>query len=310
MSAAPTTKPKRLQAVLQLFRLPNVFTAASNVLMGFLFTPVEPLQITILLLLIGASCCLYLAGMVLNDVFDVEVDREERPERPLPSGRISLGTARFLGMELMLVGVALGWTTSFLLHQWQTGIVATCLAFSVLLYDAWAKQTWLGPLVMGSCRALNVMLGMSAAVASWQQSHVLVAAGFGTYIVGVTWFARTEATQSRRVPLAASFAIMLAGLLLVAIFPLASGAPRLQIDGLESWWILWGLLMSANLWRAARAIYTPSPWHVQQAVRRCILSLILYDAAIVLATQGGAWAALVLVLLAPTLWLGRWIYST
>ena len=60
-----------------------------------------------LLLLLG-SALMYMAGMVLNDVFDVEVDRVERPERPLPSGRIAVGWARWLGFEMLFVGAALG----------------------------------------------------------------------------------------------------------------------------------------------------------------------------------------------------------
>ena len=46
--------------------------------------------------------------MVLNDVFDLEIDRRERPERPLPSGRVSLRAARLLGWTLLVLGMLLG----------------------------------------------------------------------------------------------------------------------------------------------------------------------------------------------------------
>ena len=61
--------------------------------MGVLFVQqalVPPLAV---LLLVAASVFLYLAGMVLNDVYDVEIDRRERPDRPLPSGRIPVAWA-------------------------------------------------------------------------------------------------------------------------------------------------------------------------------------------------------------------------
>src|SRR2546429_3915285 len=41
----------------------------------------------------AASVCLYWAGMAANDWADRELDAKERPERPIPSGRVSPGTA-------------------------------------------------------------------------------------------------------------------------------------------------------------------------------------------------------------------------
>ncbi len=90
-----------LTPYVQLLRLPNLFTAMADVAMGFLFVraswawnpaPINlrPIGAWVLALLALASALLYAAGVVLNDVFDLERDRRERPERPLPSGRVSL----------------------------------------------------------------------------------------------------------------------------------------------------------------------------------------------------------------------------
>jgi 4-hydroxybenzoate polyprenyltransferase len=43
-----------------------------------------------------ASGCLYLAGIVFNDVFDRKVDARERPTRPIPSGVVPLGVAALI----------------------------------------------------------------------------------------------------------------------------------------------------------------------------------------------------------------------
>ncbi len=89
-----------LRSYLALVRLPNVFTAMADVAMGFLFVQSRGWQWDpwwdswTLATLLAASGLLYMAGMVLNDVFDLETDRHERPDRPLPSGRIPLTTAR------------------------------------------------------------------------------------------------------------------------------------------------------------------------------------------------------------------------
>ena len=92
-----------MRAYLQLLRLPNVFTAMADMLLGFLFThqTLEPWPQFVLLL--GSSSLLYLAGMVLNDYFDRDQDARERPLRPIPSGRVSAANARKLGC------VAAGW---------------------------------------------------------------------------------------------------------------------------------------------------------------------------------------------------------
>ncbi len=65
----------------------------ADVALGFLLThdPAAGLPWGVFALLVGASACLYEAGMALNDVFDVEIDRQERPDRPIPSGRVLSG---------------------------------------------------------------------------------------------------------------------------------------------------------------------------------------------------------------------------
>ncbi len=68
-----------MRAYLELVRVPNVFTAMADILLGFLFTHrgLEPFGPFVLLL--AASSMLYLSGMVLNDYFDREQDARERP---------------------------------------------------------------------------------------------------------------------------------------------------------------------------------------------------------------------------------------
>src|SRR2546423_324402 len=99
-----------VRAYLQLIRAPAVFTALADVLLGFFFAyrpslfseamlPWTP-PWDLLAMLLGASLCLYMAGMVLNDFFDAQVDARQRPRRPIPSGRVRRGTAGWLGAGL------------------------------------------------------------------------------------------------------------------------------------------------------------------------------------------------------------------
>ena len=89
--------PKSTLAFLQLIRLPNVVTAAADSLAGWLLVTGSLSAPGRWLPLLAASMLLYASGTILNDVFDFEIDRVERPGRPLPSGRVSRRIAAWLG---------------------------------------------------------------------------------------------------------------------------------------------------------------------------------------------------------------------
>jgi 4-hydroxybenzoate polyprenyltransferase len=300
-----------VRAYLQLVRLPNVFTAMSDILLGFLLTHRRLDPWPQFALLLAASCLLYLAGMVLNDYFDREQDTRERPFRPIPSGRVPEKTARTLGFTLLAGGVLVGWIVSGVAGDVRPGIVASLLASAIYLYDGVFKPTPIAPLVMGACRTLNVLLGMSVSLDAWGGPHWAAALGVGIYIVGVTTFARSEARDSRRLQLALGLAILLTGLAIVASLPAwATGEEWPAIRMRPNWYLFWTLFAGLIGFRCVRAILDPQPKLVQTAVRNCIFALIVIDAAAVLATQDIFWGLVILTLLAPMILLGRWLYST
>src|SRR5437870_5237158 len=154
----------------QLIRLPNVFTAVADIALGWLCavaagTPAA--RWPSFLLLMASSACLYSAGMIWNDFFDVEQDQRERPFRPIPSGRISRRAAGVLGALALLGGVACARQAGVAIASASPLIIALVLVLTILLYDAWLKRTLLGPAAMGSCRFLNVLLGLSVAGGSF-----------------------------------------------------------------------------------------------------------------------------------------------
>ncbi|MDX1944991.1 MAG: UbiA family prenyltransferase [Pirellulaceae bacterium] len=311
--------PSPLLSWLRLMRLPNVFTALADVTMGFAVSrqSLEPLGAFICIA--AASALLYTAGMVLNDVFDVEIDRRERPERPLPSGRIPFPLARAFGWLLLILGVAFAWLAGLAFAReaalpWRSGAVGTVLAVLVVAYNAFLKRTPLGPIGMGACRFANVLLGLSLAQFVLPDSRLgydtfqwLTAAGIGVYIVGVTWFARQEAESSRAWQLIAAMAVMSAG---VAVLGVAGQYAELRLRA-EFYWLLLALLILTVLRRSLMAVVDPSPGRVQVAVKHAILSIIWLDAAICAATgPAGYYGFAIALLLVPALLLGRWVYST
>src|SRR4051812_29937817 len=133
----------------RLVRLPALPTAAADIVLAALAVGALPMRLPAFLILLVGSACLYMAGMVLNDYFDQDEDRRDRPERPIPSGEVSSPFALLLGVAMLAAGVAL----SALSASW---VIAAALAALIVVYNAYAKQTWLGPIAMGGCRFLHV----------------------------------------------------------------------------------------------------------------------------------------------------------
>jgi 4-hydroxybenzoate polyprenyltransferase len=318
-----------LVSILRLVRLPNVFTAIADIMMGYLFVHGNLHPVPVFGCLLIASASLYMAGMVWNDWFDLASDRQLRPERPIPSGQVSASFAVRLGAGLLVVGLlaavavagqsaAVGWL------RWRPPLVASLLALAIVIYDGALKSTPLAPVVMGTCRALNILLGMSVAAAAaapttgllgFDASQWAVALGLGTFVAGITWFARDEAEAKRQSNLVGGMIVMAAGLTLLASFhrfgPFATGERQLTFRVDAVWPLAVALLGLSTLRRCWVATIRRSPAIIQTAVKQCILSLIFFDAAVTMAVCPGlVWPLAVLALIVPFLSCGLWIRST
>ncbi len=305
----------RMQAYAQLVRLPNLPTALADILLGFLATgsPTDWRRWPTYLLLMAASACLYCGGMVWNDYFDRDLDKRERPERPIPSGKIAPRQAALCGAGLVITGVVLAFLAGLVAGGWVAPtVLALLLTAAIFLYDGWLKRTVVGPASMGACRFLNVLLGVAPAAALLPTRGVYLAFLVGLYIVGVTWLARTEARVSNRTALTAAAGVMLASLLLalpLPVLPLPDVPPADASSPLFPY-LLVGLGFFVGF-PVASAIRTPTPGRVQAAVKRSLMGLILLDAVLATALAGTAGLVL-LVLLAPSVYLNRrrWLYAT
>jgi 4-hydroxybenzoate polyprenyltransferase len=291
----------------RLVRLPAVPTALADVALAGLATGALPARWPAFLLLLAASACLYMAGMALNDYFDVEEDRRDRPGRPIPSGQVSLRQAGWFAAGLLAAGFLFAAVAGAVIGAGLPALLAGLLAGAILLYDGWLKPTVLAPAAMGLCRFLNVLLGVSLAGSLEPPLGPHLALVVGVYIAGVTWFARHEAGTSRRVELLAAAALM--GVALLLALPLPAYRPPDTASPLFPYLLVaLGFLLAFPV---RQAILTPTPAHVQAAVHRCLLGLILLDTVLATATAGTVGLVL-LVLLAPSLYLSRkrWLYAT
>ncbi|MFI7235284.1 SCO3242 family prenyltransferase [Streptomyces cyaneofuscatus] len=147
-----------VRAWTELFRVSALFSVPGDALAGAAAVGRSPGRGTALA--IGASLCLYEAGMALNDWADREEDAVDRPHRPIPSGRISPPAALGAAGVLTLAGLALAARAGR-----PALAVATGLAATVWAYDLRLKHTKAGPAAMAAARSLDLLLGATATAA-------------------------------------------------------------------------------------------------------------------------------------------------
>ena len=282
------------RAYLELVRLPNLFTVLADIGAAFVYAGAPRAAWSILPVLAGAAVCLYAGGVVLNDVFDLAQDRTERPQRPIPSRRVPRGRAAALGIGLLVGGLALAGLASG-----RAVLAAAALVVLILLYDAGGKRTLAGPALMGGCRGLSLLLGMSVA-AHWVSAETLVPAVlYAGYVASITHFAARETESGGRGRLlagAGGAAFSVAGLIAIRWL-------RGNVD--DSYLIGVAAVLAVVAGTAAPALRTPSPDKVQRAMRAFLLMLVGFDACLAWSAGGIGAGAAILALVLPALLLSR-----
>lgn len=272
-----------LWAWLQLFRVPNLLTVPGDAISGFLLAQAAGLSATRphlrMALAAAVSLLIYAAGLLWNDWFDLSEDLRERPTRPLPSGRLHAGHVALAANVLVAASIAVAAVAGR-----PTLWVAVVLGAVVLAYDMGLKRLPLiGPLAMGCCRGLSVLVGAAGLGADGltRAPVIAAAAGITLYVAAVTWLARGETrprdVTTQRVAIAAAFVAWIAA---VAVTLVAAGAVE--------WRWRWAMLVPtalAGLWLTTCLVglgRQPQPRVVQGTIGSLIRGIILVQAALVL----------------------------
>lgn len=280
---------------LRLMRLPTVFTALTNILCGY-FVSTDSRALpdvfgqTEFWLLLVSSALLYLGGMVLNDVFDYELDCQERPERPLPSGQIPLRSAATLGWLMMVGGLGSAFAAGLVSETgYSSFLIAVVLAALVWFYDSTLKSTPFSPFGMAGCRFLNIMLGASCCgdwETVWGGPQVMIAGAMFVYILGVTWFARNETGTASLWQLIVSVLMVLSAIGLNAWLCHRTD-PGNRSPAMGAMLAL--ALVAANIVRASiRAISSGESIRLQKHVGFMLLNIIFIDAAMTFCVTGSS----------------------
>jgi geranylgeranylglycerol-phosphate geranylgeranyltransferase len=143
-----------IRSLLELTRPLNCTIAAVGVAVGALLAGGDVAAAS-LLQAMAAAAAIGAAGNIFNDIFDLEIDRLNRPDRPLPNGRISIPVAGASGLLLGGVGLVMAARVS-LLHL----LVASAILLAILIYDRWLKRVAVaGNLVVSLAAAAALPFG-------------------------------------------------------------------------------------------------------------------------------------------------------
>lgn len=295
----------RLFAYLQLTRPANVITALADIWAGFAVAGAwtftvqnwgmddRSALINLAWLSLG-TIGLYAGGVAFNDVFDAELDAVERPERPIPSGRVSKSSAAWMSFLLLVLGVV----AAAQVNVMAAGI-ALVVAVLAVVYDYWGKhQTILGPINMGLCRTGNLLLGISVVPVLLSTFWPLGLLPL-VFVAAITMISRGEVHGKNRTAL-------YGGLGLYGIVILVIGAMPFVHDT-----IIWEVLPFLALLSymvfppLIKAIRTQDPKLIGKSVKAAVISLIIVNASIAAAFAGWQIGIIVLLLLPISLWLAK-----
>jgi 4-hydroxybenzoate polyprenyltransferase len=334
-----------LRQYLLLIRAPNLFTVPSNIMSGyFALTPPSNVDLGQLISLIISSVFLYMSGIVLNDYFDIEVDRKERPNRPLVSGRITKSSALIIAGASIITANILAFLVS-----WASLVISASLTAVIIAYNYRLKRNAVtNPLTMASARFLNVVLGGSSALGLsliMHQNHmVLVFVGFSLflYTAAISVLSRKEIADPENVSLRSSWvaiAISFSIVFVVIALILAIGLlGYFQIAFILNLSIFLSLMTVTLLHliikiriltnpiekkekehqykvrmadqKDRNKIYWRAAMEIQNTIKVMVLSIVILDSIFLSGLAGIHYGIATLLLVIPPIYLGRKLYVT
>lgn len=298
----------KLFAWLQLIRLPNLLTVPGDPLAGYFLAAAGDISIGSILLAVVASLFLYIFGLISNDIFDFKDDRNERPDRPLPSGRIGKVEATIVAGVLVVAAIVLAAVNGV-----ASFIVALILATVIVIYNSGGKKIpFAGPVNMGLCRGLSLLLGASAGGRTLFMSRpvLFAAAAIAFYIVAVTVIAAKE-TVRVRIGSKRWWPAFAVTLLLIPLYGSSNCASYPLAAKVFSFCLAAGALLWS--WNAGTLLAgTPAPGTVPVVIGKFIQGLLIIQALLLSLCEwpAQAVAACIIIVLPVFSVLARKFYSS
>jgi hypothetical protein len=259
---------------LRLGRISNLPTVWTNVLAGIVLSGATVTAYAAVLLLLSLSL-FYVGGMLLNDAFDLEFDRRDRPKRPIPAGEVTAATVFSYGFGLLACGLVILLALGYAVPAgtgWRAPAAGALLAAAIVLYDGWHKQNPVGPFLMGLCRLLVYLVAGSAVAGVLSEPLLLAAIVSLCYLIGLTYVAKQE--NLRRV-----------GNLWPLLFLAAPFGYGLPFAAASAAALVLFLLLLATVVAALVLLFRPGRSDVPRAVMLLIAGISLLD-GLFIAGQG------------------------
>lgn len=292
-----TTKLTMLSTLLKLGRVSNLPTVWSNTLAGVVLAGAIGINSTSLLLLLAMTLA-YIGGMFLNDAYDVDIDTLERPERPIPAGIIRASTVFILGYGMLFSSIVLVAVTANSLSTSNYAVIAAiALSLCIILYNVWHKQNPLSPLIMGGCRMLVYITAAYTLVPDPNKAVFIGALVTLCYLIGLTYIAKHENSQSRFSAWPIAFLIV----------PVVFGLSR-SVDSLPT--LLFTVLFGVWVVYSVQFVLIAAKRNIPKAVVSMIAGISLLDAIYISSAGMTSLAFIAIATFLLTLYLQRHIAGT
>lgn len=286
--------------MLLIMRPANIITAIADILAGtaiagYLVSNAFNQHIIFQIILLSiATIGLYGGGIIFNDVFDIEQDKINRPERVIPSGKLTIKQATHLGITLFAIGIISAFCVSVF-----SGSIALIIMVSALIYDKYGKHhTFFGPINMGLCRGLNLILGMSIAP-HLEPKYYLIGILPVLFVSAITLTAQKETKGKNK--LAIAMAMLLDASIVVGFWLIVQHF-NFSIKNAGLFMLFW---YGVNTIAKLNALIKNNPKPIMKAVKIGVLSLIPLNASYVAGFSNVYIALLVLCLLPISLFLSK-----
>ena len=245
-------------------------------------------------LLAGISL-LYTGGMFLNDAFDEEFDRLRRPERPIPSGKISAALVWRYGFGLLGCGILL-----LLACGKVATVCALVLAFFIALYDFTHKFFNASPWLMGACRFWVYIIAGATGSYGLNGFAIFGGAALAFYVVGLSYVARRESFRGR-IPVWPLLLLAAPVILALMINAGSNRTPAIFISIVLTIWVV----------RCIRSIFLGGETNAGWIVSNLLAGIVAVD-WLAVAPQIPPWQGAVIfpLLFGATKWLQKFVPAT
>jgi geranylgeranylglycerol-phosphate geranylgeranyltransferase len=154
----------KFKDAIEIARPINCLMGALTVVIGLLNTrlnvPPEKLLINIIL---GVFTYIFLAAStnIINDFYDIEIDKVNRPERPIPRGSISLKQAKELFFLYLIIAIILSLLNTLILSLTLINLaLVSFFGFVGWIYAKWGKRSgFIGNIIVGISYSIGLVYG-------------------------------------------------------------------------------------------------------------------------------------------------------